>query len=219
MKKTSRTIDRILPAACVAMSVLAPVHALAQDSFVSAGDFIVRGRVIVVEPDEGSTITPIGGKVGIDKAVMPEVDFSYFITDNIAVELIAAVSPHNPKATGTALGDMKIGDLLLLPPTLTLQYHLPVSKNLKPYVGAGVNYTMFIREKADGGIVTDLNAKDSFGVALQAGADYRIKGPWMLNVDMKKLFLDTKVTVNGGAVTADVDIDPWIFGVGVGYKF
>jgi len=139
---------------------LAAGSAAAQDSFVEAGDFLVRARGIVVAPDESvESISVIGGDVGIDTDVKPEVDFTYFFTDNIAVELIAAVSRHDVTATDTALGDVDVGELLLLPPTLTFQYHLPVTERFKPYVGVGLNATFFIDEDAGGGPVTKINAK------------------------------------------------------------
>ncbi len=208
-------------AAIVATGLLAIAvsPAIAQESFVSAGDFLIRGRGIVVAPDDSATIDPIGGTAAIETAVMPEVDFSYFITDRIAVELIAAVSPHDVTAKGTQLGDVPVGELLLLPPTLTLQYHHPVTKRLKPYVGVGANVTFFIDEDPAGGAVTALDADDSVALALQAGVDYQISGPWMFNLDVKRLFLDTDVSLNNGAITADVDIDPWIIGFGFGYRF
>ncbi|RMD89441.1 MAG: OmpW family protein [Alphaproteobacteria bacterium] len=193
--------------------------AQAAEPMASAGDLVVRARGIAVIPDESATITPIGGDVGIDTAVMPELDFSYFVTDTVAFELIAAVSPHDVRAIGTSIGDADVGDLLLLPPTLTVQYHMPLSDDLKPYVGAGINATFFIDEDAAGGVVTDVNAKDTLGWALQAGVDYRLSGRWMFNVDVKRLFLDTKVKLNGGAIDAKVNIDPWIVGVGFGYRF
>lgn len=204
--------------ATAALSALS-VPAAAQESFVQAGDFVVRGRGIVVEPNEDAEITVIGGDVDISTSVMPELDFSYFITDRIAVELIAAVSPHDVIAEGTAIGDVQVGELLLLPPTLTVQYHLPINERLKPYFGLGVNVTFFIDEDAAGDIVTDIDAEDSVGFALQAGVDYQISGPWMANLDIKRLFLNTDVELNRATILADVDINPWIFGFGVGYRF
>lgn len=212
-------MSKLCAGAALAALLIAAPAARAYEPIAQAGDFLVRARGIVVTPDEGATITPIGGDVKISTTTMPEVDFSYFLTDNIAFELIAAVARHDVTAIGTSLGDVPLGDLLLLPPTLTVQYHLPVTDDFKPYVGAGVNYTFFIDEDAAGGAVTRLRAKDSFGWALQAGFDYRISGPFLFNADVKRLFLDTRASVNGGAIRADVNIDPWIFGIGVGYRF
>jgi len=191
----------------------------AEKGFVSAGDFLVRARGIVVEPDEGAEISVIGGGVDIGTSVDPEFDFSYFLTDNFALELIAAVPRHDVDAVDTAAGNFPIAEVRLLPPTLTLQYHYPVTERFKPYVGAGINVTFFIDEDPRGPVVTDIDADTAVAPAIQAGFDYQISGPWMINLDVKKLFLDTDVSLNGGVIEADVDIDPWIFGFGIGYRF
>lgn len=183
-----------------------------------AGDLLVRGRVIYVAPDASAT-TSINGTIDIDNKVVPEVDFTYFIADNVALELIAATSKHNATAIGTDIGDAPLGSAWLLPPTLSLQYHKSVAEGIKPYVGAGVNYTFFYSQKAAGGIITDFNLKNSFGYTLQAGVDFDVGRDMFLNVDVKKLFLSTEASINGDAITADVKIDPWIIGVGVGRKF
>ena len=183
------------------------------------GDLFIRGRAIYVMPDESAT-TSIGGTVGLDNKIVPEVDFTYFIADNIGVELIAATTKHNAVGLNTALGaSANLGSVWLLPPTLSIQYHLQTGTGVKPYVGAGVNYTFFYSEKAAGGAITDFNLNDSFGFSLQAGADFELTENMFLNVDVKKLFLKTDVIINGGGVTADLKINPWIFGVGIGRKF
>lgn len=185
----------------------------------SAGDFMIRLRGIGVIPDEDSSISVIGGHARASNEAVPEIDFSYFITDNIALELIAATSKHDVSARGTSLGSVDLGDVYILPPTLTVQYHPLPKSRFSPYVGAGVNYTIFYNEDASGGTVTDIDYDDSFGWALQAGLDVAIDNHWYANVDVKKLFLDTDVKLNGGAIRADVDLDPWIVGAGIGYRF
>ncbi|MCP5381217.1 MAG: OmpW family protein [Kordiimonadaceae bacterium] len=184
-----------------------------------AGDLFVRARGIYVAPHASAT-TSIGGTVDIDNKIVPEVDFTYFIADNIGLELIAATTKHNAVGVGTALGaSADLGSAWLLPPTLSLQYHVPTGTGVKPYFGAGVNYTFFYSEKAAGGAITSFNLNDSFGFSLQAGADFEIAEDTFLNVDVKKLFLSTDASINGGAVTAHVKIDPWIIGAGIGKKF
>lgn len=184
-----------------------------------AGDLLVRARAIYVMPDESADIS-IGGKPAIDNSVMPELDFSYFFTDNIAVELILAVTPHDVAVTGTDIGDVDAGDVTLLPPTLTLQYHFMPKEKMSPYVGVGINYTKFFdADVPSGGVITDIDYDSSFGLALQVGIDYAINDRWLINVDVKKIWINTDVSINAGAVTADVDIDPWIFGFGFGYRF
>lgn len=198
----------------ISTSLFATEAAVAQQ----AGDLLVRGRVIYVSPDASAT-TSINGTVDIDSKVVPEVDFTYFIADNIGLELIAATTKHNATAINTDLGDVALGSAWLLPPTLSLQYHMPTTSGLKPYVGAGVNYTFFYKEEAAAAPVTDFNLKDSIGFSLQAGVDMELSDDMFLNLDVKKLFLSTDAEINGGTITADVKINPWILGFGVGKKF
>lgn len=181
--------------------------------------FVIRGRAATVIPDEDADISVIGGRVDIDQSLIPEVDISYFFTENIAAELILAITPHDVQAAGTSLGRVDLGDTWLLPPTLLLQYHLPLKGGFKPYIGAGVNYTIFFDENAPGGTVTSIDYENSFGPAVQFGMDYLIDDHWFLNIDVKKIWINTDVEINGGAIKADVDIDPWIIGAGVGYRF
>lgn len=181
------------------------------------GDILLRLRAIDVLPEKDST-TSIGGKVKPDFAVVPELDITYFFTDNIAAELIAATSKHDVKAIGTTSGNLDLGDVWILPPTLTLQYHFTNDSPFKPYIGAGINYSYMYNEDA-GSSITSIHYDDSFGPALQAGLDYKLNEKYSLNLDVKKIWINTDVKVNGGAVRADVDLDPWVVGVGVGYTF
>lgn len=190
--------------------------ALAQNH-PQAGDVLVRARAIYISPDESSTITPIGGKADISNETVPELDFTYFFTDNIAAELILGTAKHHAKAKGTAAGTFDAGSAWVLPPTLTLQYHFTSFNSFKPYVGAGINYTMYLSE--DGGSQPEMEMDDAFGIALQAGVDVPLDARWSMNFDVKKIYVDADAEWNGGAVTADIDLDPWIVGFGVGYRF
>lgn len=183
--------------------------------------FQVRLRALAVVPNESADIDVIGGDVEIDNAYIPELDFTYFFTKNIAAELILGTSQHDVKAVKTAAGDIPLGDVRLLPPTLTLQYHFNTEK-VHPYVGAGVNYTIFYDESS-GPVADKVSYDNTFGFAFQLGFDFDITDKWFLNVDAKYLLLNTDVTVNattalGATVDADVDINPFIAGFGVGYK-
>lgn len=184
----------------------------------SAGDILVRARIVDVIPNE-SFDANIPGDASINNDVIPEVDFSYFFTDHIAAELIAGTSKHDVK-WNTGASNVDLGSVRLLPPTLTLQYHFMPKQRFSPYLGAGLNYTHFYDAKTGSGN-TQVDYKDKFGYAFQAGFDYAIAGHWSLNVDVKKLYLKTDVnTVVGGAhVHATGHLNPWIAGVGIGYRF
>lgn len=177
-----------------------------------------RFRWVSVLPNESATIGTIGGDVEIGKNFIPELDFTYYFTENIAAELILGTTNHDVKAVNTTLGNVNLGDVWLLPPTLTLQYHFNIS-DFKPYIGAGVNYTIFYN--ADPGAVVDVDYEDSFGYALQLGFDYDLDDTWFLNVDAKYIGLSTDVSVNAGVATvpAEVDINPLLIGFGVGMRF
>lgn len=132
---------------------------------------------------------------------------------------------HDVKAINTVAGDIDLGSAWLLPPTLTAQYHFYVSdkKIVKPYIGAGVNYTLFYNVKS--GAVADVKYENSLGYAAQAGIDLNLTDSFFINIDAKRLFLKTDVTVDatnlvaGLVVPAEVTIDPWLFGIGVGMRF
>lgn len=204
------------------LSVLA-ISPASAEPWKQEGDWLVRARGLVVAPNEGADITPIGGNVSINNSFVPELDFTYFMTNHIALELILATTPHDAKALGTSVGDVDLGHVWLIPPTLTLQYHFDplTSLGISPYVGAGLNFTIFHREDTPGDVVTDSSFDNSFGYALQAGVDVPLSGNFFLNADVKRLWLDTDAHFETvvGDVDADVTIDPWILGIGVGYKF
>lgn len=181
----------------------------------------LRIRALAVVPNESATIEVIGGDVNISNAYIPELDITYFFTENIAAELILGTSKHDVGAVSTAVGNLDLGSVRLLPPTLTAQYHFS-SETVRPYIGAGINYTMFY--DVDSGPIADaVDYDNSIGFAVQLGFDFDITDRWFLNIDAKYLWLNTDVTVNaisalGATVGAEVDINPFIAGFGVGYK-
>lgn len=204
----------LLLTAATAITVPAMARDLG-DSYLSKERFQIRARALGVVPDEDSSVN-IGGEAHVGNAVTPEVDLTYFVTPNIGIEAIAATAQH--KLTYT--GDVDLGDTWILPPTVTLQYHFTPDNAFSPYVGAGVNYSWFYGEDEGTGF-NDLDVEGGMGWALQAGFDYWVNDNWGLNLDVKKLFLNVDADVNLGAtpVHADVDLDPWIVGAGVSYRF
>ena len=185
----------------------------------------VRLRAVGVAPDESASIGIIGGDVAISNALIPELDFTYFFTENFAAELILGTAKHDVQAINTAAGDVNLGSVWLLPPTLTAQYHFYTSdkKVFKPYIGAGVNYTLFYNVKS--GDVADVTYDNALGYAAQLGFDLMLDETFFINGDVKRLFLSTDVSVDasnlapGLIIPAEVDINPWLVGVGVGMKF
>ena len=177
----------------------------------------VRLRAIDVIPDANSTLVGIAGQADGNSQVVPEFDISYFIDKNISAELILATTQHDMKVKdGT--NTTQLGSVWLLPPTLTVQYHFNTDGMVQPYVGAGVNYTWFYNVDKGPGL-NRVTYKDGFGTVLQAGVDIMKDEHWGWNFDVKKVFLNTDASVNNGAITGSVDLDPWIIGTGITYKF
>lgn len=201
-----------LAATAIAMTAAAP-------AFADQGDWLIRLRAIDVMPNESADIDPIGGDVDIDNSIVPELDITYFFQDQWAVELILGVTPHDVAAVDTAAGDVDLGDVALLPPTLTVQYHFNPEGAVRPYAGAGVNFTHFFDESLpSGSALTTIDYDNSFGFAVQAGVDFDMGNDWFFNVDAKYIEINTDVTIDG-AITADVDIDPIVVGLGFGRRF
>ncbi|MCC7305119.1 MAG: OmpW family protein [Alphaproteobacteria bacterium] len=175
--------------------------------------FQIRVRAIDVQPDVESSVN-IGGEVDADYAIVPEVDFTYYFTPSIAAELIAATSKHDIDYNSNT----DLGSAWVLPPTLTLQYHFMPDSAFSPYVGAGVNYSIFYGEDTATGF-TSLEVDNGWGPALQVGADYWLNDHWGLNLDLKKIWLNVDAELNSGGIQADIDMDPWVIGAGVSYRF
>lgn len=191
---------------------------------LGAGDWLFRVRGLAVVPDEKGHDDQFNGKIGLGNAYVPELDVTYFFTDYVSAELIAATTRHSVKDKGSTLGDLNLGHVWLLPPTLSAQVHPLGRSRFDPYIGAGINYTIFY---GSGG--TDIGVQGAkveydnrFGYAFQAGINYQIDDSWFLNLDVKKLYLSTSAHVMAGGAEltrAKVDIDPWLMAVGIGYRF
>lgn len=178
--------------------------------------WIIRSRAVYVKTDTSSSVESIGGQVKASSDQIPELDFTRFITPNIAAELILATSKHDIALQNSSSGNVNLGSVKLLPPTLTLQYHANPTGTFRPYAGAGLNYTIFYGAKS--GDVDSVKYQNHFGYALQAGFDYMIDERVSVNFDVKKIYLETTAKVNN-SIRAEVDLDPWLVGIGLGYHF
>lgn len=194
------------------------------------GDALVRVRAVIVAPtEESSGIEPSfpGDEVSVSNSFAPEIDFTYFVSDNVGLELIAATTKHDVRGkSGVPNAVGKLVDTWVLPPTLTLQYHFTPDAKIRPYVGAGVNYTHFYNEDASSSFEnalgdTEVKLDDSFGFALQAGVDFDLNEKIFLNLDVKYVDIDTeaKLTTGGLVNRVKVSLDPIVAGVGIGIRF
>ena len=203
-------MKKLFGLALLSLAVVAPA---VQAQSADTGSWLVRGRAVHIDSANKDT-TGLG--LSVNNKTIPEVDITYFLDQNLAVELILTVpQKHDVRSGGT-----KIGTLKHLPPTLTLQYHFPTA-GFRPYVGAGVNYTNFSDVEFAPAVVTALDPtikRNSFGLAVQAGVDVPLGGGWVFNVDVKKVQIKTTV-YSFGAKAGSFKVDPLLFGVGIGKRF
>jgi len=175
------------------------------------GDWLVRVGASYVSPASDNHEL-----VSVESATSATINFSYMMTDCWALELLAAY----PFKHDIELQDgTKIGSTKHLPPTLSLQYHFRPTAKLQPYLGIGVNFTSFFDEKTTGPLAgADLNLGDSWGLGGQAGFDVLLNDNVFFNLDVRYLDIDTKATVDGVSL-GKVEIDPWVVGAHIGFKF
>ncbi len=205
------------------IGLLAIVTAVtACQAIAEQGDWITRAGFANVNPDASSDVLDLD----VDDNSQIGLTLTYMMTDNIGVELLAA-TPFEHDITSDGLG-LKVGSAKHLPPTLNLQYYfLGSNSQFRPYAGIGLNYTVFWDEDTAGEFEaaagnSSLSLDDSCGLSLQLGADFQIDDKWLINGSVWKLRISsdaTAKTANLGRVDIDVDIDPWVYMIGIGYRF
>jgi len=184
---------------------------------IQEGDIFARFTATTVTPNDDST-----GFTNVPTA-FPEVDSDtqlgatlvYMFDDNLGFEVLAA-TPFSHDITDSNLG--KIGETKQLPPTFSVQYYFTPQSDLRPYVGAGINYTTFFDSETIPALGGDLELDDSFGLAVQAGVDYDIDKTWFVSADIRYISIETTAT-NVAAGSSEVEINPTVISFGVGYKF
>lgn len=169
------------------------------------GDLVVRLKAINIAPDASSDIAGLD----VDDKATAEIGSTYFFRPQWAVDFGITTAKHDITLNGAGIGTTRI-----VPINITGQYHFMPSALIRPYVGAGLNYTRFSDVDILGGAV-DLDS-GSFGPVLQAGIDWAVSDRLMINFDVKKVWISTDAS---GAASGGVDVDPWVYGIGVGFKF
>jgi outer membrane protein len=205
----------------IAATIAALTAATAPAQALEQGDWIARVGVSQVKPDTDSDLTPIGGgQVDVDDGTSLSINVGYMLTSNIAIDVLAAWPfTHDINGAGALAAAGKLAETDHLPPTVSLQYHFQPKASIRPYVGAGINYTKFfsIKETAAlGG--AKLTLDDSWGLAAQLGVDFDITDKWFGNLDVRYIQIETEAnsTVTGAF---DVAIDPWVVGLHIGTTF
>ncbi len=211
---TARTRTLALVALVALAAGLATVPAEA-----AAGDKLLRTRVIYIAPNDGASgILDDVAKAEVEYDITVELDFSYFFTDNVALEVIFATAAQEVKLPGLpdefAVGD-SIGSVYHAPATFLAQYHFNPG-GMDFYVGAGINYTIFYGES---GAIEELDIDSgSFGYAAQIGVDFPLSENMVFNIDLKYITIGTDVEL-GGESLGEIDVDPFVLGFGVGFRF
>lgn len=226
----------LFSASLIALALAAPLAQAHQ-----AGDVLVRAGAITVNPKaDSSTVkvdrgglagTDLGGKATMSSDTQLGLNFAYMLTDHVGIELLAATPfEHDVKIKGTALGaaNGKLGTLKHLPPTLSVVYYPLDSKSaFQPYVGGGINYTWIYDEhvgsRASSAGFDNFRASNSWGLAWQIGADYMLTDNLLINAQARYIDIDTNAYVDhpglGVRAKVNVDVDPFVYMVGLGYKF
>lgn len=228
--------------ASVLLSIAFATPALAHE----AGQWILRGGVGTVMPKDDNltlpeiTIPPltINATVQVDDGTSLTLSATYMFTKNWAFDVLAAwpfkhdidLDATIDDGTGPVSGQVPFGEVEHLPPTFSVQYHFSPDANFQPFVGLGLNYTMFSGEKLNQDVVdagiTNFSLDDSFGVAVQFGADWVFSNQWLINFDLRWINIESDITATvddgTGPVSGElgtVKIDPVVFAINVGYRF
>jgi outer membrane protein len=209
-----------------------------------AGDILIRGGATSVNPDSAASgvyVEALGGLTPLSLSVEDNtqlgLNFAYFFDSNWAVELLAAtpfthdIIINDPQGIAlgvlaTAVDGAKLAETTQLPPTLSVLYYIDTGTAIKPYVGAGVNYTHFFKEEFSGTAKSlgfnDLQLDASFGLSAQVGVDYEFDKNWSVNISARYIDIGTEATFMIGdtiAGSSDVDVNPMVYSVMLGYKF
>lgn len=201
--------------------VLATVTALTMTSAfaVPAGTWSVAAGAHMVDPkSDNGTLLNDALAVKVDDDIRPTISGEYFIANNIGVELLAALPFHHDFTLTDASGNEIQGKTQHLPPTLSVQYHFDgynMPMNVKPFVGVGVNYTTFFKERVNiSG--ADLDLDDSVGIAGHIGLDLPFAPTEAFRIDARYMDIKTDATLNtasGSTELGEIDISPWVYGV------
>ena len=205
-----------------------------------AGDWIVRGGAVMVAPNDDSSSLDLGGVgrlsgtgVKVDADTQLLLNVTWMANSHMGLELLAAspfqhsVNTCGLPGLGLGLTDVEVGTVKHLPPTLTLLWYPLDSRSVfQPFIGAGLNYTVFFQEDTSRMAsavlgASDLELDDSWGLAARAGFDYMLNDFWSLHAGVYYIDISTKAQLDTalGKVRVDVDVDPWVYTVGLGYRF
>ena len=171
----------------------------------------------MVDPkSDNGTLAGGAINVDVDSDIRPTISGEYFVSNNVGIELLAAIPFHHD----ITLTDVNSGATIdaktqHLPLTLSLQYHFDdynLPMKTKPFVGIGINYTNFFKEKIYDAAGSDLSLDDSVGIAGHIGLDIPYAATEAFRIDARYIDIKTDVNLNSTEI-GEVDISPWVYGV------
>ena len=200
---------RSLLALALACGLVSPAFA------AEAGSWSFSLGAHVVDPSSGNGSLAGGAlKADVGSDWKPTITAEYFFTPNLGLEVLASL----PFEHDISLNGAKAGSTKHLPPTFTLQYHFD-GETVSPFIGAGVNYTLFFDQQTSGPLAgAELDLGNSWGLAAHAGVDFRLADNRAIRLDVRWMDIDTDVSVNGADV-GTVKIDPLVYGVAYVWNF
>jgi len=208
------------------LAALAAAYCFSVNALAQEGPWLVRLRAVYIDTENKSDPIPALGvpadSIHVSSQWIPELDITYFFTRNLAAELVLTYpQKHDVTVTQSAIGGFRASSFKHLPPTLMAQWHFQPEGRIRPYAGAGINYTRIssvsLAVPAPVNLPLDLE-HSSFGLAVGGGVDIRLADRYFLNLDLKKVQIRSDLLAGGARVSA-VRLDPWLAGVGVGYRF
>ena len=206
----------LLSAIAFAPSAFAQETTTTQDTTTgtAAGKRIaIVGGGALMEPD--SDPLP-GSRLDVDGTTATTLSASWYINDNIALELWGAVDKFNHRVRGDR---GKIGTVDQQPIAISGQYHFGSGDSvIRPFVGLGYFESNFSNEDISGG-GPHVGLSTAKGPIATAGVDFNINERWFARTDVRYMKSEADLNVGGNATDTTLDIDPWTVGVGVGVRF
>jgi outer membrane protein W/outer membrane protein OmpA-like peptidoglycan-associated protein len=218
--------SRYLIPLAVAAALALPVTAQAEEGTWEPGKWLFRVGLSQINPKSENLSLGDGESLVVDSDISPTATVEYMITKHIGTELLVAWPfTHGVDVKVPGGGDFRAAHVDVLPPVLSLNWHFNPDGMWRPYIGAGVNYTMFSGEEVRGPLsqagVGSLSLDDSFGPSGQVGIDIGER-EWFLNLNVRWIDIDADAEVSTEEGTGDlgtIEIDPMVYGVHVGYRF
>jgi outer membrane protein len=198
-----------LPAAAAMVAI---TSVLGASAFAAQGDWLVRVGASVVDPKSDNLTLAPTTKLQVEDDTRPTFDVTYMFRDKWGVELLASTPWNHDLTLKTAAGNVALGEVQHLPPTLSVQYHFNPAGRIRPYVGLGINYTLLFKEEPE-----TLSVDNSFGPAAQLGVDVGINDRWFVNLSARYIDIDADARL-GGVDIGTVEVDPFVYGIHVGFK-